>query len=557
MKFLTSLAALLFLAGAAHAQTTVRQSGQVTPGHLGSWTTNGVIQDAGTPANPKVTGGLGVVSDNQETICTQNALTNYSRLCLGVTDTAAYLSLGNFGGATLPLNIVVNGTAYPFPQGAAAFLPLAGGTLTGLLTINTGVAAPSILTAGTGHFGWITADANAGGTVVWNSSTRNGNGTNVLYATGNVSGTAAVASGVPTQFLFTVASDRLDSSSTGGFYASSFYHNFGGVGFAGSHTAMFVNMTQNAAITAAGGFYGVLNLHFASNSAVSSGGNAIVLNPQLILGSGSTGYGLAELIEGGLISDTPLISRGGVVMFTGGTQGGSRDDYAFGMARNPSSIAWETGFLVSRSDSAFPVSGTGSIVKANEQITNNASGTGTQQVTFGWNLPNIYHSNAAWWTPGIKVTGGGKVFAGNAQFGQIPTGQVLDVSGYIASSPTISVAGTGYQVGDQLHDGLGGIISVTSVGASGVLTGIVYLVGSDGFAIAAHSFGGAGPATLAAAGGHGSGGVIGVTWTQKLELALQTSGGTLSINGLAAVNCAAGIAPTGAFTVRQGIVTAC
>lgn len=228
MKFLTSLAALLFLAGAAHAQ--VKQSGRVTPGHLGSWTTDNVIQDAGTPSSPKVTGGLGVVSDNQDSICTQNALTNYSRLCLGVTSSAAYLSLGNFGGAPIPLNIVVNGTAYPFPQGSGSFLPLSGGTMAGQIGQNFLAT-------------W------AGGTYP--------DGTNKvgIYAIQNVTGSGPTV-GYHTADGFTVPNNLIQindsialQSTAQNAYGFAVNHNVGGGATSGSRSALSANLNIAGAVT--------------------------------------------------------------------------------------------------------------------------------------------------------------------------------------------------------------------------------------------------------------------------------------------------------------------
>ena len=125
MRVTAPLLALLVAATAVHAQ--VRQSGNVTAGHLTGWTTTGVVQDAGTPSNPLITGGLGIFSANQVSIGINNAKNSgpYNQLGFGVTASGGFITLAPFGGAgNLPLNIVapslnfiINGTTYPFPGG--------------------------------------------------------------------------------------------------------------------------------------------------------------------------------------------------------------------------------------------------------------------------------------------------------------------------------------------------------------------------------------------------------------------------------------------------------
>lgn len=120
-----ALAALLFGAiglGTAQAQQQAgcKQSGNVTPGHIATWTTNCVLQDGGTPANPQITGGIGVASGNQQSICTQNSKSGaVSQLCLGSPPTGGVLTFSTLGGGVpLPFEFVINGVTYtwPFPS---------------------------------------------------------------------------------------------------------------------------------------------------------------------------------------------------------------------------------------------------------------------------------------------------------------------------------------------------------------------------------------------------------------------------------------------------------
>ena len=102
----------------AQTGTPIKQSGNVTPGHAGAWTTNGILQDGGTAAIPYLT-SIGTVGQGQ-TICAWTALSTApgsQRLCFGVFDNAAAtISLQNFGIDTPQnLNFIINGATYSFP----------------------------------------------------------------------------------------------------------------------------------------------------------------------------------------------------------------------------------------------------------------------------------------------------------------------------------------------------------------------------------------------------------------------------------------------------------
>lgn len=119
-KLLLALLLAVMTATPAFAQSgaSVRQSGNVTPGHVPMWTTNGVIQDGGTAAQGFLT-SLGVTNNSGPGICINSApiTAPYNRLCLSVgTSAAASISLQNLGGATAQrLDFIVNGVTYPFP----------------------------------------------------------------------------------------------------------------------------------------------------------------------------------------------------------------------------------------------------------------------------------------------------------------------------------------------------------------------------------------------------------------------------------------------------------
>ena len=95
---------------------TIQQTGSVTPGHLVSWTTSGVVQDAGPSTSGQVN-SLGLYGLGGTPYLITNSPTpgpftgQYSQLGMGISLSAAYLTVNSFNGApALPLNVVINGT---------------------------------------------------------------------------------------------------------------------------------------------------------------------------------------------------------------------------------------------------------------------------------------------------------------------------------------------------------------------------------------------------------------------------------------------------------------
>jgi hypothetical protein len=107
------LALLLLLATPAYAQS-VQQSGTVTPGHPVAWTTNGVVQDAGTAVNGFLT-SLGVVASGVGVCQNSGPITGpYNQACLSVTSSALSLNFTNVAGATGFPQLCINGVCNAF-----------------------------------------------------------------------------------------------------------------------------------------------------------------------------------------------------------------------------------------------------------------------------------------------------------------------------------------------------------------------------------------------------------------------------------------------------------
>src|SRR5258708_19089316 len=98
MRYLLGLLASFLVSTGAFAQS-VQQSGGITPSHVPSWVTNGVIGDGGTAADSPIS-TFGVTSNTTAGICVSSGRANAAgrqQLCLGAPlNSSAVISLQNY-----------------------------------------------------------------------------------------------------------------------------------------------------------------------------------------------------------------------------------------------------------------------------------------------------------------------------------------------------------------------------------------------------------------------------------------------------------------------------
>lgn len=216
-------ALLLWLAAVPALGQAVQQSGQVTQGHAARWTTNGIIQDAGTAANGSLT-SIGVTT-NGTGFCqnSANALTAtaYQQFCWGVTTAGGGLiSIQNFGTATQQsITFNINGTVVTLPGGsggtdtfATITLPITDGQVlcASGTTGNMVGCTPGIAVGGTGATTAATARTNLGlGTMATQTAAA------VSITGGTING--ATVTGLPTPSAASDAATKtyVDSTATG------------------------------------------------------------------------------------------------------------------------------------------------------------------------------------------------------------------------------------------------------------------------------------------------------------------------------------------------------
>lgn len=143
----------------------VRQSGNVTPTHFATWTTNGVIQDGGIAANPFAsTGG---VQPGPWCVNSGPNTGAYQAFCMNASSTGATLSIQNFGGAPAGgISFNINGTPSTFPtvvtptvNGDLASFNNTTGTLTDSGLASAGVNA-NVLNSQTANHAIETSDCS-------------------------------------------------------------------------------------------------------------------------------------------------------------------------------------------------------------------------------------------------------------------------------------------------------------------------------------------------------------------------------------------------------------
>lgn len=383
--------------------------------------------------------------------------------------------------------------------------------------------------------GWLSAISN-GGSTTW-TPTSVPEGKALLAVNGGQTGT------IPTTGAFApitvgISSDTVDAAanSSGGFQAVSVSQNYGGAAMTGSRRGMLIQSSQTGSIVNAGSvFIDGINT-WMSASMPANGANLIVMNPQINMTSGATGWALAELSEGSVSVNAAITGRIGHNVYAGGTFQGSSYDFAYGVTGvSGSASPWKIGVSFGVPINRWGIDPLGSLISTNPQV--NGISVVPQLAAYGADFRKVNFSVASWASPGMTIGGDGTTSIGTAQIAPIASGIKVDAVGYSGGSPTVSTAGTSYVVNDQLYDEQGGIIQVDTVNGSGGILTWHYLR-------TPYYFGGSPPATMTLIGGNGNqAAVVGVTWTQNTTLSLQPSGGPIKLG-------------SGAFTVNGSVATA-
>ena len=200
---------------------------------------------------------------------------------------------------------------------------------------------------------------------------------------------------------------------------------------------------------------------------------------------------------------------------------------------------WKHGFLIGTGQSLWPIDTSAGYlfqaVGSSGFVAAAAGGIDVQHVSFTGTTGPL-GSGFAFRADGVQLLpdtagSGGAVQAGSGVLQGTATGASLDTSAkQMTGTPTISAGGAGYSVGDTCADTNGNVIKVNTV-SSGAVT--AFTVVRRGWSSAATPPAtGTFPAISVAGGTLGSGLVLNLTWTAQTTLALQPSGGPITLPGV-------------------------
>jgi fibronectin-binding autotransporter adhesin len=362
---------------------SVNQTGTVSPGHLTSWTANGVVQDAGSSVAPQVN-TLGIYGQGGKPFSITNTPTAgapsgiYSQMNMGVSQSAAYINVDTFGTTAIPLNLSINGVpvlplSASIPNGQ---IPIGNGTGFSLGTLTPGVGISILNTSGNVTItatGTSAATLSIGGPII---GAVNGD---ILYASGTVLAQAPV---------------------TG---------SLGNVVLSNSPTLVTPNLGTPTSLTLTNAT-GLPNAGLINNN-ITINGTAVALGGTITVAGGGSGT-VTQIVAGTGLSGGTITSAGTIALTNLGTAG------VFTLP----TLTLDAQGRVSAATSAT-TTGTGSVVLANGGTITLANATGLPLAT----------GVTGTLSPSLGGTGATSVPTN----GQIPIG-----NGTIYSASTLT-AGTG------------------------------------------------------------------------------------------------------------------
>lgn len=427
-----ALVAALLISAPAVAQ--VKQSGTVTPGHVASWTTNGIIQDGGT-SGAGVLNNLGITASGTP-FCINDAVVSgqYHQLCLGANSLGGGLLsyTANGGASTLPFQFNFNGNAIIFSGGSLTLGTngsqqgslLIEGLTSGTVTLTTAAIAGTynfILpnTAGTANQPLVSggggSTAMSWGSLTGNTSifvTGSGSFTTghcaVFDASGNLvdngsgcGGSGTVNPGTIGQFSYYASTTNAVSGTSLIALSGSTLTVTGALAVTPSNQPVTLSPTGTGTVTIAPSTAGTIN-NVAIGTVTPTTGAFTTASATTVLSAGSAGVSLGSINVSGNSSGTVTIkpqAAAGTYNFnlpsTAGTTGqplisggGGATAMSFGsLSGNTSSFATTNGALVNGHCVSIDSSG-------NFQDSGSACATGSGTVNSGTSGQLTYYASS-------------------------------------------------------------------------------------------------------------------------------------------------------------------
>lgn len=455
------------------------------------------------------------------------------------------------------------------------FLPLAGGSVSGALSVGgtlgvTGaltagsLSAAGFATTGSGNISAATGTGTAwvGNTLVAGGASVPGGGRTITRISGTAQRAdfgivgnvnfAGVASDTPWPYAYTVSQDSVDTTTAGGQQGGAMLirHNFGGAAMKGARNSLQINgiMTATTGNGFAGqGQYAVLMPWFQANApdggtgtaSGQSAGAGFAMNPRAELNSGATNWGL---ITGGEVNVGVHTgaSVGGVgvwnlvLLSNHAVKGANGFDSGLSLgAQVGTPVGVDYGIIFGGGGGSFPLDPLGTLIGATNQVSYGGANR-THQLTMprvfaGVDFLKVNFTDASGYflrAASFSVDGTGHIASGNAALGTDATGFRIDTPNQIVTAIAIVSGGGGggggsfndYYAGDIVTDGFGGQYKITAV-AVGAATALTIMVPGVAASPPANP--------VALANGSGGGLTINMTWAARNRLSLQPSGGAL------------------------------
>lgn len=545
--------------------SSVQQSGKVTPGNLVSWTTDGVVQDSGIVHNGgpflPIAGGqmLGPILLSENPVQSTEAATKAYVDAVAGGGTGVFLPLA---GGQMTGNLLLNTDPTQPTQAATKhyvdtqivggpYLPLAGGTVTGAttftggLTTNGGIATfDNQVTGPTASFG--------GSNVV---TLTNANPTAWLNMNGFIQGSPSISTGA---FKLTASDIMTPTGPVARIF--SINHAVAPNGHTASGNRITFGVTQTLVGAAQGGSYtnndtnqvaqfthfsecnsGGTSLLYAGNS-TSLGVTSSLLNGSTFhLGNAAAEFDTATATGASLFGENSFLivhtSNHQVQALTEDNAILIGDQIGAGAGR-------KAGIVFGSGSSQWPLDVTvGAMIQArlgNHYNTNPSSaryGFDAQQA--GFPAFNTTSRGGFLVSNGFAVDGVGAVQIGSTYLTSSSDGMAIDTKGIIGfGTPTVAAGGTGYTNGDILLDPFGGVYIATV--SAGVVTSVAVFTDGNGNnrqPLYPSSSPPSNPVTTTSwfpsnVNFPGSGCTLNLSWnTSATTLSIQPSGGTTTFGG--------------------------
>ena len=414
-------------------------------------------------------------------------------------------------------------------------LPLAGGTVSGATTFQTGVTVTggAALAANYTNFG-------RGFTYTYSGQTNFSTSLLGVWANNNVAGTFA-GSFLPAVGQFTAAGMNISAASATVPVLGIAANTGGASATAGQWEGIEVDLNDTSATNDfAGGGRGVwVAAQITRRASKNQGGTG--LTPSTAFGQN---WGI-DIIAGALSGATNLALLNGLEINCGISSGASvvrRASLQLSNQQAPVRGAMWDNEIASLRDTTSAkfingicfggaLSGTSPAANDSKLITHELAQDHTATANIGLEWNDVTFTTASIRVPGFAVDPNGVVGIGTTYLTAGSTGLAIDAKGSIGTgTPTINAGGSGYPVSSTIHadDGYGGVYTLT-VNASGVVTAVAAVVRQPVYPTTSP------PATIAVTGrapSTGTGCVLNGSWaTTRTRLDLNPSGGQVTVGG--------------------------